>query len=270
MKISTFNINSVNARLPILTDWLKKTAQDIVLLQEIKAESADFPYFDLKTIGYESKILGQKSYNGVAVLSPHKMTVVREGLPDFADENARYLEVLADSPEGAVRVASVYLPNGNPPQNDPSDNSKLEYKLAFMNALYRHAQKLLQTGENVVFGGDFNVILNAAEVYDARLFADNALYKESVKQRLSALSYLGFYDAFRVLHPQEIGYTFWDYGKRSFEADLGMRIDYLFLSPAMADKLESCFVDKAPRAALKPSDHTPLTAVFDFLSQKHL
>ena len=108
MKISTFNINSINARVPLLTDWLQKTAQDVVLLQEIKTESADFPYFELKAAGYESKVFGQKSYNGVAVLSPHKMTVVREGLPDFADENARYLEVLADSPEGAVRVASVY------------------------------------------------------------------------------------------------------------------------------------------------------------------
>ena len=268
MKISTFNINSVNARLPILTDWLKKTAQDVVLLQEIKTESADFPFFDLKTIGYESKILGQKSYNGVAVLSPYKMSVVQEGLPGFEDENARYLEVLVECPEAPVRAVSVYLPNGNPPQNNPDDTSKFEYKISFMNALYNRAQKLLQTGEKVVLGGDFNVILSEREVYDAKMFLNNALFKESVKQRLTALKYLGFYDAFRTLHPHEIGYTFWDYAARSFEADLGMRIDYLFLSPALADQLESCFVDKAPRQAPKPSDHTPLTAVFDFSDKK--
>ena len=264
MKISTFNINSINARFPILTSWLQQTAQDVVLLQEIKCESAAFPYFDLKTIGYESKILGQKSYNGVAVLSPYKMSVVQEGLPDFEDENARYLEVLVETPSAPLHVASVYLPNGNPPQNNPDDNSKFEYKISFMNALYQRAQKLLQSGEKIVLGGDFNVILNEREVYDARLFQNNALFKESVKQRLVALQYLGFYDAFRTLHPHDIGYTFWDYNANSFAADLGMRIDYLFLSPNMTDKLQSCFVDKAPRKLDKPSDHTPLTAVFDF------
>lgn len=264
MKISTFNINSINARLPILTDWLQKTAQDVVMLQEIKTESADFPYFDLKTIGYESKILGQKSYNGVAVLSPHKLEVITEGLPDFEDENKRYLEVLVQTPETSLRVASVYLPNGNPPHNNPDDTSKFEYKLAFMNALYKRAQKLLEIREKVVLGGDFNVILSAHDVYNAKLFQNNALFREPVKQRLIALQYLGFYDAFRILHPESAGYTFWDYTNRAFETDLGMRIDYLFLSPAMADYLKECFVDKNPRTRPKPSDHTPLTAVFDF------
>lgn len=270
MKISTFNINSINARLPILMDWLQKTAQDVVLLQEIKTESADFPYFDLKTIGYESKILGQKSYNGVAVLSPHKLEVVAEGLPDFEDQNKRYLEVLVQTPETSFKVVSVYLPNGNPPQNNPDDTSKFEYKIAFMNALYKRAEKLLASGEKVVIGGDFNVILSALDVYDVKAFQNNALFREPVKQRLMALQYLGFYDAFRALHPQEQGYTFWDYTARSFEADLGMRIDYLFLSPSMADHLKKCFVDKAPRALSKPSDHTPLTAVFDFPDKKHI
>lgn len=258
MKIAAFNVNSVNARIENLIKWLDTAAPDIVLLQEIKTEFNTFPFFDLQVAGYDAKILGQKSYNGVAVISRHKMTVVEEGLPHFEDENSRYLEVIVEVKGEKVRVASIYLPNGNPPYNNPDDTSKFEYKLKWMDALYNHAKELLRLNETVVLGGDFNVILTDEDVYNPELFRNNALFREEVKQRLTALKYLGFYDAYRSLHPQEIGYTYWDYSGNALQADYGMRIDYLFLSPKAVDKLVSCEVDKAPRMAAKPSDHTPL------------
>lgn len=263
MLISTYNINSVNARLPNLLPWLDKAKPDVVLLQEIKTEFNSFPFFEINSAGYEAKVFGQKSYNGVAVLSRHKTEIVNEGIPGFADENARYLEVLVKAPTADIRVASVYLPNGNPPYNNPDDESKFAYKLEFMNALYNHAAKLLRNHEKIVLGGDFNVIATQDDVYDVELFKNNALFRPAVRQRLKALQYLGFYDAFRTLHPQDNGYTYWDYGK-AYMQDLGMRIDYLFLSAQMADALVSCEVDKNPRVMDKPSDHTVLTAEFRF------
>ncbi len=262
MKIATYNVNSVNARLPNLLAWLDRCRPDVVLLQEIKCEFNAFPFFDLQLAGYEAKIFGQKSYNGVAVLSRGKIEVAAEGLPGFEDENARYLEVLVDAGGENIRVASVYLPNGNPPYNAPDDDSKYAYKLAWMDAFYAHARKLSESGEKVVFGGDFNVILTEADVYNPDLFRNNALFREEVKQRLKAFEYLGFYDAFRCLHPYETGYTYWDYSGSAVALDNGMRIDYFWLSPAAADGLKSCGVDKQARLADKPSDHAPLVMEF--------
>ena len=143
MIVSTFNINSVNAHLDNFIDWLNKTSPDIVLLQEIKCEFNAFPFFEINSAGYNVKILGQKSYNGVAVLSKQKITVLNEGLPDFEDENARYLEALIQINNKKIVISSVYMPNGNPPYNNPDDTSKFEYKLKFMDAFYKHAQKLI-------------------------------------------------------------------------------------------------------------------------------
>lgn len=263
MLISTYNVNSVNARLPNLLSWLEKARPDVVLLQELKCEFNAFPFFEINAVGYDVKILGQKGYNGVAVLSRQKISVVSEGLPEFDDPNARYLEVITEVDGRSVRAASVYLPNGNPPYNDPDDQSKFDYKLKFMDALYKHAQNLLQKDEYIVLGGDFNVIMSDLDVYDPKIFQNNALFREPVKQRLKAFEYLGFYDAFRTLYPNQTGYTYWDYAGGAFEQDLGLRIDYLFLSPKLADCLENCFVDKSPRAAAKSSDHTVLSATFN-------
>lgn len=258
MKIATYNLNSVNARLENLQNWLKQTDPDIVLVQEIKTEFNNFPFFELQAIGYEAKILGQKSYNGVGILSKHKIKLIREGLPDFQDENSRYIEADIMVDEINYRIASIYLPNGNPPYNDPDDNSKFTYKLQWMDAFYKHAKKLALLEQPVILGGDYNVILTDDDVYDPKLFANNALFRPEVKQRLKAFEHLGFYDAFRSLHPNDIGYTFWDYTGNALAADFGMRIDYLFLSAPAADKLLSCYVDKSPRLSEKPSDHTTL------------
>ena len=255
MKISTYNVNSVNARLENLLNWLNQTKPDIVLLQEIKTEFNSFPFLEIQSAGYNVQVLGQKSYNGVAVLSKHKIELIQENLPNFADENARYLEVKT----GGIRVASVYLPNGNPPYNAPDDETKFIYKLKWMEAFYKHAQNLLSLNEPILLGGDFNVIQTEKDVYDIKPYINNALYKKDVRNRLNAFQYLGFYDAFRSFHQNDPGYTFWDYSGQALAADFGMRIDYIFLSPILADKLVSCQVDKSPRTSDKPSDHTPLT-----------
>ena len=265
MKIATFNVNSINARIENLLAFLQKENPDILLLQEIKTEFDNFPFFELKSAGYDAKILGQKSYNGVAVLSPHKIEVTQENLPDFADDNARYLEAKINVRGQSWRVASIYLPNGNPPYNNPDDNSKFVYKLNFMDALYKHMKQILNLHENFIIGGDFNVIFSDFDVYNAELFRNNALCREEVREKFASLQYLGLYDAFRVLHKNDNGYTYWDYAGGAFAADLGMRIDYLLLSPLATDKLQSCAVDKKPRAMAKPSDHTPLIAEFEEL-----
>ncbi len=261
MKIATYNVNSVNARIENLVEWLNKTQPDVVLLQEIKTEFNSFPFFDLQTIGYEAKILGQKSYNGVAILSKYKINVVSEGLPDFADENARYLEADIKINDVVYRVASIYLPNGNPPYNNPDDESKWLYKLKWMDAFYNHAKKLLELQKPVILGGDFNVIMSDFDVYDPEAFRKNALFRPEVIQRLRAVSYLGYYDAFRSLNQKDNGYTYWDYGGAALQSDNGMRIDYLWLNAFAFDRLENCSVDITPRKAQKPSDHTALTAV---------
>ena len=263
MKIATLNINSVNARLPQLSVWLKQNQPDIMLLQEIKTEFNNFPFFELQMAGFEAKILGQKSYNGVAVLSPHKMVVTAENLPNFADENARYLEVEVDIRGKKYTVASIYLPNGNPPANQPQDTSKLKYKLAWMDAFLEHTDKLLKSGKNVLLGGDFNVILTPQDVYNPELFAGNALYRQEVWARLRQLMFFGYADVFRTLYPTQNGYTFWDYTGGALQNDLGMRIDYIFSAPALTDKLIDCRIDKDFRKQEKASDHTILMAEFE-------
>ncbi|MBE6453356.1 MAG: exodeoxyribonuclease III [Alphaproteobacteria bacterium] len=263
MKIATYNVNSINARIENLAAWLQRERPDIVLLQEIKSEFNAFPFFDLQVLGYEAKILGQKSYNGVAVLSKHKIKVVEEGLPNFSDENSRYIEVEIEVEGVEYRVASVYLPNGNPPYNNPEDESKWLYKLKWMEAFYNHAKKLSDIRKPIILGGDFNVILTDDDVYNPEEFRNNALFRPEVVQRLKAFQFLGYYDAFREYHPDENGYTFWDYAGASLQNDMGMRIDYLWLNSYAMDKLNKILVDKTPRQDVKPSDHTVLMAVFD-------
>lgn len=262
MKIATLNINSINARLQNLNEWLAKNQPDVLLLQEIKTEFNNFPFFDLQVAGYDAKILGQKSYNGVAVLSRHKMTVLSENLPNFPDENARYLEVEFVKNGRSYVVASLYLPNGNPPYNNTADTTRFEYKLRWMDAFLAHAEELILSHKNVVLAGDFNVILTKNDVFNPELFAGNALYRPEVWQRLQQLMFMGYSDAYRLLYPKQAGYTFWDYTGASFANDLGMRIDYVFCSPAMADCLLSCRIDRDFRAKEKASDHTILTAEF--------
>lgn len=262
MKIATLNINSVNARLPNLLEWLKVNQPDVMLLQEIKCEFNNFPLFEIQMSGYDAKILGQKSYNGVAVLSKNKMTVRCENLPNFADENARYLEVEIKINGEKYIIASLYLPNGNPPYNNPHDQSKFKYKLDWTEALLKHAEELLIENKNVILGGDFNIIMTAKDVYNPELFIGNALYHPEVQNQLRRLTNLGYADCYRTLFAEDSGYTFWDYTGGAFINDLGMRIDYIFASPHLTDCLQKCIIDRQFRSKEKSSDHTILLSEF--------
>lgn len=261
MKIATYNVNSINARIDNLMNYLKEETPDIVFLQEIKTEFNSFPFFDLKILGYDAKVFGQKSYNGVAILSKFNMTVREENLPNFEDENARYLEVEIEVEGIKYILASVYLPNGNPPYNNPDDDTKKKYKLKWMEAFYYHAENLLKLNRPIIFGGDFNVIMTDNDVYNPKEFLNNALFLPEVRQRLRALQYLGYYDAYRSLYPVDSGYTFWDYSGAALTNDMGMRIDYFWMNALAFDRLTDVVVNKKTRIDNKPSDHTVLQAI---------
>ncbi|MFI3241254.1 MAG: exodeoxyribonuclease III [Alphaproteobacteria bacterium] len=254
MKIATFNINSINARLDILTNWLKTTDLDIVFLQEIKCEEIKFPLFEINSLGYEAKVLGQKSYNGVAILSKHKLTNIIEGIPNFEDTNSRYLQAEFEYNKEKYLVASIYLPNGAPIE----DENKFGYKLKFMEALYKHIKNLLKEHKNIILGGDFNTILTANDVYNEKSYWGGALYHPEVMSRFKAFEHLGVYDAYRAKYPTQEGYTYFDYMRNAFNLNNGLRIDYFLISPALVDRIEDVYVNKELRAQEKPSDHTPL------------
>jgi exodeoxyribonuclease-3 len=249
-KIATFNVNSIKVRLPILLAWLEAAKPDIVCLQEIKCLAADFPTLELKGLGYHTEILGQRSYNGVAILSKEPMRDVKRGLDgDPGDEQARYLEASI----GDLRVASLYLPNGNPIGTD-----KFRYKLAWMQRLKARAEELLREEIPFVLAGDYNVCPTDEDVYDPAAFRDDALCQAESRRAFRALVNLGLTDAFRALHPEPHRYSFWDYQQGRWYRDEGLRIDHLLLSPQAADRLESADIDKSPRGKDKASDHTPV------------
>ena len=252
--IATWNVNSVNARLPNVLEWLRAARPDVALLQEIKCLDTAFPREDIEELGYEVATHGQKSYNGVAILSRRPIEDVARGLPgDPLDEQARYIEATV----GGVRVASIYLPNGN-----PIGTEKFAYKLAWLERLRAHAAALLELDELFVLGGDYNVIPEPVDCHDPRAWAGDALFQPESRRAFRALLHLGLTDAFRALHPgEERAYSFWDYQRGSFQLDHGVRIDHLLLSPLAADRLASCAIDKEPRRRPKASDHTPVVVV---------
>jgi exodeoxyribonuclease-3 len=250
MKIATFNVNSIKARLPRVLEWLDEAKPDVVLLQETKSEDDSFPLLEISGAGYQAALHGQKTYNGVAILSRHPIEDVRRGLPgDDADMQARYIEATVKG----VRVASIYLPNGN-----PSDSEKFPYKLGWMERLRTHVRRtLLPTEMPLALGGDYNCCPTDKDVYDPKLFANDALCRPETRAQFRALVNLGLTEAWRALH-NEIAYSFWDYQGGCWQRDLGLRIDHFLLSPQAADRLVACEIDRKPRGREKASDHTPV------------
>jgi exodeoxyribonuclease-3 len=249
--IASFNVNSINARLPNLLAWLQAAEPDIVCLQEIKCTEEAFPREPIEELGYNLAILGQKTYNGVAILSRFPIEDPLRGLPgDPEDGQARYLEAFT----GGLRVASIYAPNGN-----PVGTEKFAYKLAWLERLRAHGEALLELDEPVVLAGDFNVIPEPIDCHDPAAWAEDALFRPESRRAFRALLHQGWTDAYRALHPDERGvYTFWDYQGGAFQLDHGIRIDHILLSPPAADRLEEARIDKEPRGRPKASDHTPI------------
>lgn len=250
MKIATYNVNGVNGRLPVLVRWLTEEQPDIAVLQELKAPQEKFPEGAIRELGYDVIWHGQKSWNGVAMLSRvGDIHETRRGLPGDPDPTqSRYIEAAVNG----VLIAGLYLPNGN-----PRPGPKFDYKLAWFERLIEHAADLLATGAPVVLAGDFNVMPTERDVYKPERWVDDALFAPEVRAAYFRLLEQGWTDALRTIHPDETIYTFWDYFRNAYGRNAGLRIDHLLLSPALAHRLVDAQVDRHVRGWEKSSDHAP-------------
>jgi len=251
MKIASYNVNGINGRLPVLLRWLQEAQPEMVCLQELKAPDERFPADAIQNAGYRAIWHGQKSWNGVALLSRvGEIQETRRGLPgDPDDTHSRYIEAAING----IIIAGLYLPNGN-----PRPGPKFDYKLRWFDRLIEHAASLLATGLPVIIAGDFNVMPTELDVYKPERWLEDALFAPEVRAAYFRLLDQGWTDALRALHPGETIYTFWDYFRNAYARDAGLRIDHLLLSPAIADRLTAAQVDSHVRGWEKTSDHAPV------------
>ncbi len=256
LSIACWNVNSLNTRLPRVLEWLQAEAPDVVCLQELKCMDEKVPRLELEDLGYNLITHGQKTYNGVAILSKHPLSDVVTGLPNFDDEQARYLEALVEAPV-PFRVASLYAPNGNPVETE-----KFPYKLRWLDALHQRATDLMTWEEATVLCGDYNIIPTAADCHDVAVWAGDALYQPESRARYQGLLNLGLTDAYAARPDPDGRFTFWDYQGGAWQKNHGIRIDHHLLSPEAADRLQAVRIHKDTRAAERPSDHVPVVTTF--------
>jgi exodeoxyribonuclease III len=251
LKVATYNVNGINGRLPVLLRWLEEDAPDIVCLQELKAPDEKFPEKAIRDLGYDATWQGQKSWNGVAILSRvGEIQETRRGLPgESGDTHSRYIEAAV----AGILIGGLYLPNGN-----PRPGPKFDYKLRWFERLIDHAAGLLATGLPVMLAGDFNVMPTDLDVYKPERWHDDALFAPEIREAYARLLEQGWTDALRSLHPNETIYTFWDYFRNAYARNAGLRIDHLLLSPALADRLVDARVASHVRGWEKTSDHAPV------------
>lgn len=254
LKVATWNVNSLRVRLPHVLTWLAEHQPDVLVLQELKIETNEFPLDAIRVAGYHAAIFGQKTYNGVAILSRcDALTNITTGIPYFPDEQSR---VLAVSYFG-VRIINVYVPNG-----ESLESSKYQYKLAWCDALYNYVQSELLVHPNLILLGDFNIAPADIDVHDPKRWQGKVLCSETERAIFQRLLSLGLYDSFRCLDPQAIAYTWWDYRLQAYKRRWGLRIDHLLVTKSMLDVCQACVIDETPRALERPSDHAPVSAVF--------
>jgi exodeoxyribonuclease-3 len=253
MKVSSWNVNSVRARIANIIDFLKTSRPDILLIQEIKTEDINFPFNDFKNLGYESYVLGQKSYNGVAFLS--KININKVNTKFFKDKNNQARIIVGDIKiiSKVIKLINIYVPNGN-----PIDTEKYEYKKEWYNSFTKKVKKTLMENQNVIIGGDFNVIPDEIDVYDHKKYVNDALFKLEIRKKFRELINLGFQDAYRYFNKDKQEYTFWDYMGGSWQKNHGMRIDHFLVSNNLLNNIKDIKIDKKLRAKLKPSDHVPI------------
>ena len=254
MKCAIWNVNSIKARKDHVLRWLEENTPDILMVQELKG--TEFPAKDFEDIGYKAHVKGQKAYNGVATFYKEDLDVVLHNdiLPgDEADEQARFLEAELDG----VTYINIYLPNGN-----PAGTEKYDYKLGWMERLYKRAETLRAQRKEFLIGGDFNVIPENRDCYDPAAWEGDALFLPQTRQMFQKIKNLGLYDAFRILNNEPAQYSFWDYQAGSWPQNKGIRIDHFLVSPGLADKIKECRIDSMPRGWDRPSDHTPVILEF--------
>ncbi len=254
MRIATWNVNSIKQRVDAAVTWLAERKPDIVCLQETKCVDDAFPREPFEALGYNLAIHGQKTFNGVALLSKLPFDEVRSGLPgDDSDDHARFIEGVVSTAEGVLRVASIYLPNGNPPDTD-----KYKYKLGWMRRLATYARERLKLEEPLVLAGDYNVIPTPADARNPKAWTGDALFLQPTRDEFRALINLGLTDAVRATSDDPGLYTFWDYQAGAWQKNNGIRIDHLLLSPIATDRLSKAGIDRHVRTWEKPSDHVPV------------
>ena len=253
MIISSWNVNSVRARIKNISYYLKKFSPDILMMQEIKTEDQNFPYDNFSSLDYESHVLGQKSYNGVAIISKPKLENVRIDLIKDKLKQSRIISAEVKYNKKNIQIVNIYTPNGN-----PVDTGKYSYKKDWLDTLIKNLKKLSQKNENIILGGDFNIIPSAEDVYNVKSFEDDALYRLEIRKKLREIINLGFHDAYRDINGDKEGYTFWDYMRGAWQKNNGMRIDHFLVSNSLLSNVKNVKINKDPRGKEKPSDHTPI------------
>ena len=253
MIISSWNVNSVRARIENIKSYLLKYKPDVLMMQDIKTEDQNFPYDNFSSLDYESHVLGQKSYNGVAIISKPKLENVRIDLIKDKLKQSRIISAEIKYNKKNIQLINIYTPNGN-----PVDTEKYFYKKVWLDTLIKTLKKISKKNENIILGGDFNIIPSAEDVYNVKSFEDDAMYRLEIRKKLREMINLGFHDAYRHINGGKEGYTFWDYMRGAWQKNNGMRIDHFLVSNSLLSNVKNVKINKDPRGKEKPSDHTPI------------
>ncbi len=253
MIISSWNVNSVRARIENIKSYLLKYKPDILMMQEIKTEDLNFPYDDFSSMDYESHVFGQKSYNGVAIISKGKLKNIRKDLIKDKLKQSRIISAEIEYKKKNIQLINIYTPNGN-----PVDTEKYDYKKKWLDDLIKQLKNLSKKNQNIILAGDFNIIPSAEDVYNPKSFEDDALFRLEIRKKLREMINLGFNDVYRHFYDTKEEYTFWDYMRGAWQKNNGMRIDHFLVSNSLIDNIKSININKDPRGREKPSDHTPV------------
>ena len=253
MKISSWNVNSVRARILNITNYLKDSNPDILFIQEIKSEEKNFPFDDFKKIGYQTHVFGQKSYNGVAFITKVDIEKIELDLINDEKKQSRIISGTIKNKSDIIKLINIYAPNGN-----PINTEKYNYKKVWYDAFNKKIKDLLKKNKNIIIGGDFNIIPEEIDVYDYKKYENDALFKLEIRKKFRELINLGFYDSYRLLNKNKQEFTFWDYMAGSWQKDHGMRIDHFLVSSNLLNIIKKININKKPRSKIKPSDHTPI------------
>ena len=253
MIISSWNVNSVRARIENIKEYLNKFSPDILMMQEIKTPDETYPYDDIKTLKYENYVFGQKSYNGVAIISKKKLDGIKNDIFKDKNKQSRIITAEVKYKKKNITLINIYTPNGN-----PVDTEKYVYKKKWLDSLIKQLKSLSKKNSNIILAGDFNVIPAAEDVYNVKSFEDDALYRLEIRKKFREMINLGFNDVYRHFYEDKEGYTFWDYMRGAWQKNNGMRIDHFLVSNSIIDQIKDININKDPRGREKPSDHTPI------------
>ena len=253
MKIISWNVNSVRARIENIKNYIKDSSPDVLLLQEIKTQNENFPYDEFKKMGYLSHVFGQKSYNGVAIISKHELSNINNSFIKDNFKQSRIITAELKFKKKLIELINIYVPNGN-----PVDTEKYEYKKEWLRKFITNIKKRIQKNSNILIAGDFNIIPEEVDVHDFKRYENDALGRLEIRKKYRELINLGFKDVYRFKNKTKQEYTFWDYFAGSWQKNYGMRIDHFLLSNSLIDNIKSIKINKKPRSKEKPSDHTPI------------